>query len=170
MYTYLLTLFCAHIMRAKSLARHVQYHRGKISCFDILCRHQGWCSVNRNWLCSFSPPFFCADIVVVVGVTAGRMEWGKGRLRPPPSSSSSFVFCLSSPFSPVRWPLGLLSFGPGPWKSQDLILGRYDSIRWELRSMDHIRPPRGEILNWWSQGNWPEFLRSDLTSEAAWRP
>ena len=40
-------------------------------------------------------PFLRADIVVV-GVTAGRIE--------RESEGASFVFCLSSPFSPLRWP------------------------------------------------------------------
>ena len=40
-------------------------------------------------------PFLRADIVVV-GVTAGRIE--------RENEGASFVFCLSSPFSPLRWP------------------------------------------------------------------
>ena len=42
-------------------------------------------------------PFLRADIVVV-GVTAGRIE------RERENEGASFVFCLSSPFSPLRWP------------------------------------------------------------------
>ena len=62
-------------------------------------------------------PFLRADIVVVVGVTARRIEGERER--------ASFVFCLSSPFSSFRWPagrvaerplapLGPLSLRPGP--------------------------------------------------------